>query len=85
MLTATDTIAVTHAELIAPYVLRVHFNDQTTQQVDFAPFLAGSHNPLIRQYLDPVRFAAFAVHDGDLVWDDYALCFPVADLYDNTL
>ena len=53
--------------------------------VDVEPFLRRSHNPLIRVYLDPARFAAFRVQDGDLVWDDYGLCFLVADLYENCL
>jgi hypothetical protein len=40
---------------------------------------------MIRAYLDPDRFAQFAIRDGDLMWGDYELCFPVADLYENTI
>lgn len=83
MLTDADTIAVTRAEQVGPYILRLAFNDGTTQQVDFEPFLTASHNPLIRKYLEPSQFACFDVVEGDLLWNDYDLCFPIADLYEN--
>ena len=85
MLTDIDTIAVTHAEQVGAYVLRLDFNDGTTQRVDFEPFLSASHNPLIRKYLDPRQFGQFEVKEGDLIWNDYDLCFPIADLYENHL
>ena len=44
----------------------------------FSPFLRQSHNFLIHAYLDPAAFTRFAVKDGDLAWDDYDLCFPIA-------
>ncbi len=36
-------------------------------------------------FLDRARFAEFAVRDGDLIWGDYDLCFPIADLYENRI
>jgi hypothetical protein len=47
--------------------------------------LHGSRNPLIREYLKSERFNNFRVEDGDLIWDDYGLCFPIADLYENRI
>jgi hypothetical protein len=85
MLMSTDTIAVTQAEQVGAYILQLHFSDGTTQRVDFEPFLSASHHPLIRRYLAPTEFARFRVTDGDLVWNDYDLCFPIADLYENHL
>jgi hypothetical protein len=35
--------------------------------------------------LDPVRFSQFELRHGELVWGDYDLCFPIMDLYNNTL
>jgi hypothetical protein len=40
-----------------------------------------SLHPEIRKWLDPAAFSTFRVVYGDLVWGDYELCFPVADLY----
>jgi hypothetical protein len=39
----------------------------------------------VRAYLDPVRFAQYELRHGELVWGDYDLCFPIMDLYNNTL
>lgn len=82
----TDSIlAVAGAEHKGKYVLRIQFSDGMTRDVDFGPFLTRSANPLIRKYLDPNLFHDFTVQDGDLFWNDYDLCFPVADLYENTI
>jgi hypothetical protein len=80
---ANAVIFVERAEHAGDYKLRLTFSDATQRIVDFAPFLRQSRNPLIQAYLDPAAFARFAVREGDLVWDDYELCFPIADLYDG--
>ena len=67
------------------YRIRLIFDDNTVQEVDFKPFLVRSHHPDIRAYLEPVRFAGFRVEYGELVWGDYELCFPVINLYRNTI
>jgi hypothetical protein len=40
---------------------------------------------MIRDYLEPSRFGTFRVEYGDLIWDDYGLCFPTAGLYENRI
>jgi len=84
-LSENDVVFVERAEHLGDYALRLGFSDGKERLVDFAPFLRQSHNPLIRVYLDPAAFARFAVKDGDLVWGDYDLCFPIADLYEGRL
>ena len=79
------TINITAAERVDDYALRLSFDDGTVQTVDFKPFLSLSRRPNIRAYLDPVRFAAFRIEYGELVWGDYELCFPIIDLYRNQL
>jgi hypothetical protein len=76
-------IFVERAEPAGDLTLRLTFNDGTQQVVNFGPFLRQSHNPLIQAYSDPAAFAQFVVKDGDLVWDDYDLCFPIGDLYEG--
>jgi hypothetical protein len=76
-------ILIERAEPAGDFKLRLWFNDATQRMVDFGPFLLDSHNPLIREYLDPAAFSRFQVRDGDLVWGDYDLCFPISDLYDG--
>jgi hypothetical protein len=79
------TINIKTVEPLGDYALRLSFDDGTVQTVDFKPFLSLSRHPDIRAYLDPARFSAFRLEYGELVWGDYDLCFPIADLYQNRL
>lgn len=65
--------------------LQLRFSDGIERVVDFEPFLSGALNPLIRRFLDAQLFRQFVVQDGNLMWGDYDLCFPIADLYDGRL
>jgi len=78
-------IQLISADQVGEYQLRLGFSDGTEQTVDFKPFLLHSQHPELRAYLDPARFASFRLEYGDLMWGDYALCFPVLDLYRNDL
>lgn len=70
---------------IGDYKLRITFDDDTAQDIDFKPFLNSALHPDIRAYLDLERFSSFRIEYGDLVWGDYDLCFPIVDLYKNQL
>jgi hypothetical protein len=76
---------VIQVDYIKKYQLCIHFNNQVKQVVDFYPFLSSSRNPLIRKYLNIDLFKSYSVEYGDLHWNDYDLCFPIADLYENKL
>ncbi len=78
-------INITEVAQAGEFVLRLSFDDGTAQTVDFKPFLSVSRHPDIRAYLDPASFAAYRIEYGELVWGDYDLCFPIADLYQNRL
>lgn len=77
------TINIVTAEQIGDFRIHLRFDDGTEQTVDFNPFLTHTLHPDIRAWLDPVRFAAFRLEYGELVWGDYDLCFPVIDLCRN--
>lgn len=78
-------IAIKSAEYLEGYQLCLHFQDGVSRIIDFAPFLKQSTNPLIRQYLDIEKFKQFNITNGDLEWNNYDLCFPLADLYENRI
>lgn len=78
-------INIVSARQTGEHRISLVFDDNKVQEVDFKPFLLHSHHPDIRAYLDPERFSTFRIEHGDLVWGDYALCFPVIDLYLNTI
>lgn len=72
-------------EPIGDCVLRLRFSDGRTVAVDFGPFLRNSQHPDIRKYLDGQLFKSYRLEDGDLMWGDFDLCFPIADLYEGRI
>ena len=79
----TEVLEITNAQHLSRYRLELDFSDGTEHVIDFEPYLRASRNPAIRAYLDPERFSHFRLEYGDLVCDDYELCFPNADLYEG--
>lgn len=85
MITKGQVITIKKVEYLGGYKLSLLFNDNTKQTMDFYPFLSNSLNPLIRKYLDINEFKKFKLDNDDLEWNDYDLCFPIADLYKNNI
>ncbi len=86
-------INILTADLVGDYRIRISFervslasgHDASEQTVDFKRFLSDSAHPDIRAWLDPDRFSRFRVEYGELIWGDYDLCFPMIDLYMNSI
>ena len=78
---ATQVLAITKAEYLSGYQIRLTFNDGVVRVVDFGPFLAKARNPDTTDYRDLKKFQTFRIEDGDLVWGDYQMIFPITDLY----
>lgn len=78
-------VEVVRARIESGYKLKVHFSDGVSRIVDFEGFLNSSRNPSIRVFLDMGKFSEFTVRDGDLMWGDYEMCFPIADLYEGRI
>lgn len=78
-------VNILKATQVDQHRIELHFDDGNVQTVDFYPFLARSRHPDIRAFLEPARFAAFRLEHGELIWGDYDLCFPIADLYRNRI
>lgn len=85
MLSEGAVINIIRAEQLSDYKLRLSFSNGVERVIDFELFLRRSRHPMIRAYLDPQKFANFTLEYGNLMWDDYGLCFPVADLYENII
>ncbi|MBU1754009.1 DUF2442 domain-containing protein [bacterium] len=85
MIAEGQVITIKKAEYLDEYKVALLFNDNTEQSIDFYPLLVNSLNPLIRKYLDANEFKKFRLDNGDIEWNDYDLCFPIADLYENNI
>lgn len=81
----TRYIEITTARYLNQYKIEFEFNDECKTIVDFEPFLNQAKNPMLKKYLDINQFKNFTVRDGDIDWNDYELCFPIADIYEGHL
>ena len=78
-------IAIEKAEYQQEFQIKLLFSDKSEQVVDFAEVLQTAKNPMTRKYLDLDKFKEFTVEYGDLMWNDYEMCFPTWDLYRNAI
>jgi hypothetical protein len=76
-----EYLAITEAKYVAGYKIRLAFNDGTVRVMDFEPFLRKASNPDLAQYRQMRKFKNFQLHRGDLMWGDYEMIFPIADLH----
>jgi hypothetical protein len=78
-------ISINKAEYIGDYRIKFLFSDGNEKIVDFSPFLKSARNPMTKKYLDKQLFANFTVEYGDIIWNNYDMCFPIWDLYEGNL
>ena len=80
-----DLLEIKSAKYIGDFAIRISFNDGVNRLVDFKHFLESSLHPSIRKYLDEKLFKSFELVDGNLIWNDYDLIFPIDNLYEGRL
>jgi len=80
-----NTLSVVEARYIGDFAIRLTFNDGRKKLVDFKPFLEQAIHPAIKKYLDENQFKNFQIKNGNLDWNDFDMCFPIMDLYKNTI
>ena len=79
------TIAIKKAEYMGEYKIKMLFSDSLERIIDFGNFLRSAKNPMTKKYLDEKLFASYSILHGDLIWNDYEMCFPIWDLYTNKI
>lgn len=83
--TTPELIVITKAEYAGGYKVTLQFDDGLDRVVDFESFLSKATNPMTTKYREESLFRDFKVEHGDLVWGDYEMCFPIADLYEGDI
>lgn len=78
-------ISINRAEYLGDYRIKLWFSDGKEKEVDFGIFLRNARNPMARKYIDKKLFSNFRIEYGDVIWNDYELCFPIWDLYEGTV
>jgi hypothetical protein len=76
---------ITKVEIVKDYTLKISFSDGVVQIIDFGKFLKKSNHPEIKKFLDLKKFHSFNLKSGELMWGDYELLFPIADLYEGKI
>jgi hypothetical protein len=78
-------ISINKAEYIGEYKIKFSFSDGVEQLIDFSGFLGCAKNPMTKKYLDKKLFRNFSINYGDIVWNDYEMCFPIWDLHEGKI
>lgn len=74
-------LRVKEAKYVPRHRVDIKFNDGTHRVVDFGPFLKQARNPMFTKYRRPKEFKSFHIQDGDLMWGDFEMIFPIVDLH----
>jgi hypothetical protein len=77
----TKYLEVTEAKYLSGYKIHLTFNDGVVRVMDFGPFLKKAQNPMTAKYRVLKKFKSFHIQDGDLMWGDFEMIFPIMDLY----
>ncbi len=78
-------LEITDAEYIKDYKIKLTFSDNKERIINFEHFLEQAKNPMTRKFININDFKNFKIEYGDLVWNDYEMCFPIIDLYEDNL
>lgn len=78
-------VKITEAQYLDEYKLKLHFNDDSVRIIDFKLLLMESNYPNEKKYLDLENFKKFKVDLGDLIWNDFDMCFQAKNLYKGIL
>ncbi|HZK08227.1 MAG TPA: DUF2442 domain-containing protein [Bacteroidales bacterium] len=78
-------ISITKADYIGGYKIKFSFSDGVERLIDFSRFLKNAKNPMTRKFLDEKRFRNYSIDYGDIIWNDYEMCFPIWDLHEGKI
>ncbi len=74
-------LRIKEARYVPRYKVDIRFNDGKQRVVDFGPFLKQARNPMFTKYRRLKKFKSFHIQDGDLMWGDFEMIFPIMDLH----
>jgi DUF971 family protein len=78
-------ISINKAEYLGNYQISFSFSDGIETTIDFLPFLKEAKNPMTRKYLNEELFKKYSIEYGDIIWNDYEMCFPIWDLHEGQI
>ncbi|OIP03623.1 MAG: hypothetical protein AUJ97_04255 [Bacteroidetes bacterium CG2_30_32_10] len=78
-------ISIINAKYINDYKIRFSFSDGIEKDIDFSNFLNNAKNGMAKKYLNLELFKNYTIEYGDIIWNDYEMCFPIWDLHEGKI
>jgi len=78
-------ISINKADYVGEYKIKFLFSDGIERIIDFSDFLKNAKNPMTRKYLDKKLFKNYSIDFGDIIWNDYEMCFPIWNLHEGKI
>jgi len=78
-------ISIIKAEYMGDYRIKFSFSDGVEKVIDFNDFLKNARNTMTKKYLDKQLFKKYTIEYGDIIWNDYEMCFPIWDLHEGSI
>jgi len=78
-------ISINKAEYLKEYKIKFLFSDKIERIIDFSSYLRKAKNPMTKKYLDKQLFKKFSIEYGDIIWNDYEMCFPIWELHEGNI
>lgn len=79
------TIKIINAKYLEDYKIQLVFNDEQTKIIDFSDLLNSTPYNNEKKFLKKEMFQQFKIELGDLIWNDYDMCFQAKNLYKGIL
>lgn len=79
-------ILIVKAEYVCDYKVKLTFNDNKINVIDFEVPVMEQKNPDYQKYKKITEFKKFKIENGNIVWGkNWDLIFHIHKLYNNTL
>ena len=78
-------ISIISAKHTKKLILIITFDDGHSSKVDFSDFLNQTNLPDLIRYKKISNFKKYKILNGNIIWGDYEMIFPLESLYFNRL
>ena len=76
-------VSIQKADYLGEYKISFQFSDGINKTIDFEGFLKKAKNPMTKKYQNKELFQSYTIEHGDIIWNDYEMCFPIWDLHEG--
>ncbi len=78
-------VSIQKAAYLGEYRINFQFSDGIERVIDFEEFLKKAKNPMTKKYQNKQLFQSYSIEYGDIIWNDYEMCFPIWDLHEGQI